>query len=185
MNICVYCSASRDIDPAYTPLAETLGRLLAARGDTLVYGGASVGLMGVIATSVQAAGGHVIGIIPQALVDLEIAYHHADELVITRDMRERKGMMEARSHAFIALPGGVGTLEEIFEIINARQLRLIDKPIVLINHESFYNPLRTLLNEMHSARFVRQPVDALCEFAPDLDTAFRYIDHYASQPTST
>ncbi|MEO8396621.1 MAG: TIGR00730 family Rossman fold protein, partial [Chloroflexota bacterium] len=113
MNICVYCSASNKIAPGYFQLATDLGTAIAQRGDTLVYGGSSAGLMGKLAQTTQEHGGRVIGIIPQSLVDLELAYHNADELLITANMRERKANMEARADAFIALPGGVGTMEEI------------------------------------------------------------------------
>ncbi len=178
MNICVYCSSSNTIDPKYFILAESLGGHLASRGDTLVYGGASVGLMGAIARSVHAAGGRVIGVIPQALVDREVAYHNADELVVTPNMRERKATMEARSDAFLALPGGIGTLEEVTEIMVGKHLRLLDKPLVLLDLEGFYQPLLTLFEHMRAAQFVHTPFEKMFHLAPTLDAAFEYIDGY-------
>jgi len=178
VNICVYCSASENIAPAYFELATDLGAALALRGDTLVYGGSSVGLMGQLARTAQAKGGRVVGVIPQALVDMEVAYHHADELVVTATMRERKAAMEARADAFIALPGGVGTMEEVFEIMAARSLKLIDKPLVLLNHEHFYDPLLALLEHMRGANFLRVEIAAMIYLAVSVEDALSYIDGY-------
>ncbi len=177
MNICVYCSASNNIAPAYFDIATHLGEAIAQRGDTLVYGGSSVGLMGQLARTVQAHGARCIGIIPQALVDMEVAYHNADELVITANMRERKGTMEARADAFLALPGGVGTMEEVFEIMAARSLNLLHKPLVLLNHEQFYDPLIHLLEHMQSAKFLRTGYETMVYFAPTIEAALDHIDH--------
>lgn len=178
MNLCVYCSSSDMVDPQYFAVAEELGARIAARGDTLIYGGASVGLMGAIARCVHAGGGRVVGVIPQALVDREVAYHHADELLVTPNMRERKAMMEARSDAFLTLPGGLGTLEEITEIMVSKHLRLLDKPLVLLDTNGFYQPLLALFDHMRAAHFIRTPFDQLFHLAPDLDAAFAYIDAY-------
>jgi uncharacterized protein (TIGR00730 family) len=176
MNICVYCSSSNSIDPKYFAVAEQLGSLLAARGDTLVYGGASVGLMGTIARAVQAGGGRVVGVIPQILINLEVSYQHADELIVTEDMRGRKAAMESRADAFLALPGGIGTLEEVFEILVLRYLRAIDKPLVLLNVEGFYDPLIVLFEHMRAEGFVKPDYTSLYHLAPDVETAFRYLD---------
>lgn len=180
LNICVYCSASDNILPEYFTLAADLGRAIAARGDTLVYGGASVGLMGEIARNVQKDGGKVVGIIPQSLVDQEIAYSPADELIVTRSFRERKAAMEERADAFVALPGGLGTLEELFEILNLRQLRLLDKPLVLLNFNGFYDPLARLIEHMEQANFVRVSLNSLCYFSLDVPDTFAYIDNWDS-----
>lgn len=178
MNICVYCSASNKIDPAYFQLAVELGGELARRGDTLVYGGSSAGTMGELARAVQAHGGRVIGVIPQALVDLEVAYNNADELFVTANMRERKAGMEARSDAFLALPGGVGTMEEVFEIMAARSLNLLAKPLVMLNHQHFYDPLIDLLEHMNQANFLRDGYQSMVYFAPTVQAALNYIDGY-------
>lgn len=176
MNICVYCSASTTIAPAYFETARALGAGIARRGDTLVYGGASVGLMGEVARAVQAGGARVIGVIPQALVDREVAFPHADELVVVDTMRERKRIMEARAQAFVALPGGIGTLDEVFEIMSLRQLRLTTSPLILLNQAGFYEPVRALLQEMQQASFLRAALDDLVQFAPDVDSIFASLD---------
>jgi uncharacterized protein (TIGR00730 family) len=181
LNICVYCSASNKIAPGYFQLATDLGTAIAQRGDTLVYGGSSAGLMGKLAQTAQENGGRVIGIIPQSLVDLELAYHNADELLITANMRERKANMEARADAFIALPGGVGTMEEIFEIMAARSLNLLQKPLVMLNFEHFYDPLIHLLEHMQNANFLRAGFETMVYFAPTVGDALNHIDAQSSE----
>jgi len=181
LNICVYCSASNKIAPNYFDLATDLGTAIAQRGDTLVYGGSSAGLMGKLAQTAQQHGGRVIGIIPQSLVDLEMAYHNADELLITPNMRERKANMEARADAFLALPGGVGTMEEIFEIMAARSLKLLHKPLVMLNFEHFYDPLLHLLEHMQSANFMRVEIESMVYFAPTVADALAYIDAHPAE----
>lgn len=176
MNICVYCGASANIDARYGSLAEELGARIAARGDTLVYGGATVGLMGTVARAVHAAKGQVIGIIPQTLVDKEISYTACDELITTRDMRERKAVMDARSDAFIALPGGLGTLEEITEIMSQRALKISDKPLILLNLDDYYAPLFTLFEHMEQAGFLHRHFRQLYYAAQSVDDGFAYLD---------
>lgn len=179
MNICVYCSASDLIAPGYFQIAVDLGTALARRRDTLVYGGSSVGLMGALARTMQDQGARVVGVIPEALVAMEVAYNNADELLVTTTMRERKAMMEARADAFLALPGGVGTMEEVFEIMAARSLKLVSKPLVLLNVEQFYDPLLRLLEHMQDARFLRSGYETMVHFAGTIDDALAYIDGYA------
>jgi uncharacterized protein (TIGR00730 family) len=179
MNICVYCSASITLDPVFHTIAAQLGRGIAERGDVLVYGGGSTGLMGEIARAVHAGGGKVQGVIPQALVEREQAYHTADELIVTQDMRQRKAEMERRADAFVVLPGGIGTLDELFEILSLRQLKLTTKPLVVLNQNGFYDPLYALLTHMRDASFLRTPLDVLLGFAPDVAGVFAYVDaHY-------
>jgi uncharacterized protein (TIGR00730 family) len=180
VNICVYCSASRNITPDYHEIAARLGETIAARGDTLVYGGASVGLMGEIAFAVQKHGGKVIGVMPKALVEMEIAHHAVDEFIITQDMRERKAVMETRADAFIALPGGIGTLDEVFELMNLRQLKLMHKPIILLDHNSFYAPLRVMLDHMKTSHFIRADLNQLCAYAADVEGIFALLDAHES-----
>lgn len=176
MNICVYCGASNRVDQKYVALADDLGAMIARRGHLLVYGGASNGLMGVVAQAVHREGGKVFGVIPQSLVDREMAYHNADELIITRDLRERKALMEARGDAFLALPGGIGTLEEVFEIMTLRHLSLTAKPLILINFEGFYDPLYALLDHMREEKFVREDHATLYYMAATVQAAFDYLD---------
>lgn len=171
-SICVYCSSSNAVDAHYTEATVEFGTLLGQRGLTLVYGGASVGLMGQLAVSVQRAGGRVVGVIPQSLRDREIAYEAADELIVTRDLRARKAIMEARADAFVALPGGFGTLEEVLEVLTLKQLRAHAKPIVFLNTAGFYDRLLAVFEQLYEQRFtksayrefyhvVAQPADAL------------------------
>ena len=134
-------------------LAEQLGGQMAGRGHALVYGGTNVGLMGSVARAMRQAGGKVVGVIPKFIADRGIAYEAADELIITNDMRQRKATMEARSDAFIAMPGGFGTLEEVLEIITLKQLQQHTKPVVFLNPGGFYDPLTSLFEHMYEKRF--------------------------------
>jgi cytokinin riboside 5'-monophosphate phosphoribohydrolase len=177
-NICVYCASSDAIDARYIDIATEMGARIAKRGDTLVYGGASKGMMGAVARSTQRHGGRVVGIIPQSLVDLELAYTDADELVITKDMRERKGLLETRSDAFVALPGGLGTLEEVMEILTLKQLRLTTKPLVLLNVEGLYEPLFDLFAHLCELKFLKSNYPQLYHASPDLEDVFAYLDAY-------
>jgi len=139
--LCVYCSSSDRLDPKYTAAAEQLGHELVARGFGLVYGVGKTGLMGAVARAVKARGGRVVGVIPEFMKARELAYDEADELVTVVTMRERKLLMEARADAFVALPGGFGTLEEIMEILTLRQLDVVRKPCVFFNQDGFYDDL--------------------------------------------
>ena len=154
-SICVYCSSSNAVDPHYVAAAVEFGTLLGQRGLTLVYGGASVGLMGQLATAVHRAGGRVLGVIPQSLRDREIAYEASDELIVTRDLRERKAIMEARADAFVALPGGFGTLEEVLEVLTLKQLRTHQKPVVFLNTAGFYDRLLAVFEQLYEQRFTK------------------------------
>ena len=140
-NICVFCGSGPGRNPAYEAAANVLGRAMAAAGIGLVYGGGSLGLMGVVARSVLGAGGRVTGIIPSFLSDREMMLRDVDELIVTEDMHQRKRLMFDRSDAFVALPGGFGTYEEILEIITWGQLGLHRKPIGLLNLKGYYQPL--------------------------------------------
>ena len=176
-NICVYCSSSDAIAPIYLETARALGAQIAARGDTLVYGGADLGLMGALARAVRAGGGRVVGVIPKTLQARGIAYATADEVIITQDLRERKATMEARADAFITLPGGLGTLEELLEILTLRQLQAHTKPIILLNTANYYAPLLALFTHLHRERFAK-PFDTLYHVADDVDGIFNYLDTY-------
>jgi hypothetical protein len=154
-HVCVYCSSSAAVDHAHVQLARDLGACLAARGDVLVWGGATVGLMGEVARAVRAAGGRTIGVIPEALRAVEIADHAADELIVTPDMLTRKGELARRADAFVALPGGFGTLEELLEQLTGRLLGFHDKPIVLADPDGFWDPLLALFEHLYRERFAR------------------------------
>ncbi|WP_277053002.1 TIGR00730 family Rossman fold protein [Zestomonas thermotolerans] len=154
-SICVFCGASPGARPAYREAAEALGRGLAERGITLVYGGGAVGLMGLVADAALAAGGEVIGIIPQSLKDAEIGHPGLTRLEVVDGMHARKARMAELADAFIALPGGLGTLEELFEVWTWGQLGYHGKPLGLLEVEGFYARLRDFLDHLVTERFVR------------------------------
>ena len=146
-NVAVFCASADGTNPHYRNAAEALGRELAARSIGLIYGGAKVGLMQAVAEAALEAGGHVVGVIPEVLVDLEVAHDRLSELHVTSTMHTRKALMGERSDAFIILPGGFGTLEEMFEVLAWQTLKLHQKPIVLLNTEGFYDTLLMFLDE--------------------------------------
>jgi uncharacterized protein (TIGR00730 family) len=178
MRICVFCSSSDVIEPAYFAAATWLGENMARRGDTLVFGGTNAGLMGALAQAVHLGGGKVIGVIPRFIADRGLAYEAADELIVTLNMRERKAEMEERAEAFLALPGGFGTLEEMLEIITLKQLQQHTKPVLFLNTGGFYDPLLALFEHMRQHRFAKAYSNALYHFAPEVDEVFRYLDAY-------
>lgn len=146
--VCVFCASSEQVEPAYRQLASELGGAVAAKGWGLVYGGGNVGLMGEVARAALAAGGHVTGVIPHRLASREIALDAVTELLLVDTMRERKALMDERSDAFIVLPGGIGTLEELVEILTLRMLGYSDKAVVLLDPDGFWRPLEDLLRTM-------------------------------------
>ncbi|MGV9713539.1 LOG family protein [Gordonia sp. NPDC003424] len=159
--ICVYC-ASGPVAPEFLDLATELGTALAADGHTLVSGGGNVSMMGAIAKATRAGGGRTIGIIPRALMEREVADLGADELVVTETMRERKRQMDERADGFITMPGGIGTLEELFETWTGGYLGMHDKPVVLLDPFGFYEPLLTWLDDLSGRGFVaRAALDRL------------------------
>ncbi|WP_192497346.1 TIGR00730 family Rossman fold protein [Halospina sp. K52047b] len=153
-SICVYCGSRSGHGDEYTDAARRLGRAMAAQGFGLVYGGASIGMMGVIADEMLAAGAAVTGVIPESLQQKEVAHAGLTELLITADMHERKRLMAERADAFIAMPGGLGTLEELFEILTWGQLRFHAKPIGLLNTNGYYDDLIRFLDGTVSEGFV-------------------------------
>src|SRR5215470_14241801 len=153
-SICVYCGSGPGINPAFVEAAKGFGRILAKNGIGLVYGGGSVGLMGALADSVLDYGGAVTGVIPDFLVDREHMLVRAQERIVTRDMHERKRVMFERADAFVALPGGIGTLEELVEQLTWAQLGRHRKPILVLNVERFWDPLCTLLDHMRRLQFI-------------------------------
>jgi hypothetical protein len=154
--VCVFCGSNRGARPEYERAAEDVGRLLARRGIRLVYGGASEGLMGVVAGAALAAGGTVTGVIPRGLAAREQPHHELSELRLVDTMHERKALMGELSDAFLVLPGGLGTLEEAFEAISWTQLRLQDKPTGFLNVNGFYDPAMRQLDRMVAEGFVRR-----------------------------
>jgi uncharacterized protein (TIGR00730 family) len=153
-SICVYCGSKTGTNPLFVQAAVTVGQWIAARGGQLVYGGGSGGLMGTIANATLAAGGRVVGIIPKALVEKEWALHGCTELHIVDNMHDRKRMMAERADGFLALPGGIGTLEELFEVWTWRQLGYHDKPIGLLNTARYYDGLLAFLHHAVALQFL-------------------------------
>jgi uncharacterized protein (TIGR00730 family) len=158
-SICVYCGSGPGTNPAFMEAARRFGRILAENRITLVYGGGSAGLMGACAEAVLDHGGFVTGIIPEFLTDREHMLMRAQERIITRDLHERKRLMFERADAFVALPGGVGTLEELVEQLTWAQLGRHRKPILIANIDHFWDPLRALLQHMEKLQFIRAGLD--------------------------
>jgi uncharacterized protein (TIGR00730 family) len=176
-RLCVYCGSGSGRNPAYVEAARTLGKSMAAAGIGLVYGGGSLGLMGEVARSVLESGGHVTGIIPEFLANRERMLTDVNELIVTADMHERKMTMFARSSGFVALPGGLGTLEELAEISTWAQLGQHAKPIILCNVQGYWDPLVTLLDHMRAERFIREGLEFnldVVSTASDVVGAFEY-----------
>ncbi len=154
-SVCVFCGSSTGNDPSYAEAAQRLGRVLAERDITLVYGGGHVGLMGVVADAALGAGGEVIGVMPKSLVDREIGHTGLTKLHVVRSMHERKATMSELSEGFVALPGGNGTLEEFFEVLTWAQLGEHGKPCGLLNVAGYFDPLLTVFDQMVDRAFLR------------------------------
>ncbi|WP_169977451.1 LOG family protein [Tautonia rosea] len=180
--VCVFCGSSPGADPAYREAAAALGQLLAELGKTLVYGGGSVGLMGVLADAVMAQGGRVIGVIPQSLLDREVGHTELTELHVVGSMHERKAMMAELAEGFLALPGGIGTLEEFFEIWTWGQLGLHRKPFGLLDVEGFYQPMLAFLDRLVEQRFVRPEHRAMLIVARQPVTLLAAMEAYTPPP---
>ena len=168
-SVCVYCGSSPGADPAFAIAAARVGRALAASGRTLVTGGGRVGLMGTVADAALAAGGRVVGVIPRAIAHKEIAHPGLTELHVVGSMHERKALMAELSDGFVALPGGIGTLEELFETWTWGQLGMHAKPYGLLDVAGFYSPLLTFLDQLVSQRFVRPEHRALLHVSVDIE----------------
>lgn len=177
-SICVYCGSNPGRTETYSNAARHLGRALAEQGIKLVYGGASVGIMGVLADAVLDHGGQAVGVIPEALVKKEVAHHHLSELHVTGSMHERKMLMAELSEGFIALPGGIGTLEEIFEIWTWAQLGFHKKPFGMLNIDGYYNSLITFLDHTVAEQFVKQPHRSMLMVETDPETLLDRLSCY-------
>ena len=174
--VCVFCASSRTLDQRWLDLARDTGAELAARGHRLVSGGGCVGMMGAVADGARAGGAYTLGVIPQTLVDLEVADTSADELIVTGDMGARKNLMIERSDAFITLPGGLGTLDELFEVWTTATLDLHRKPIVLLDPDGFYDGLLSWLDALADTAFVRRPALDRVSVASSVPAAFDAIE---------
>jgi uncharacterized protein (TIGR00730 family) len=187
-SVCVYCASGPGTNPAFVEAARRFGQILAENGIRLIYGGGSIGLMGAVADSALDHGGFVTGVIPDFLVSREHMTERAQERIITRDMHERKRIMFERADAFVALPGGVGTLEELVEQLTWAQLGRHKKPILILNIERFWDPLCALLDHMRKLEFIRAGlmvdllvVDCVEDILPKLTEAARAVPEVAKE----
>jgi uncharacterized protein (TIGR00730 family) len=174
--VCVFCASSTRLEQRWLDLATETGKELAARGHTLVSGGGRVGMMGTVAAGARAGGAHTVGIIPQTLVDWEVADTESAELIVTDGMGSRKNMLIERSDAFITLPGGLGTLDELFEVWTTAMLDLHRKPIVLIDPDGFYAGLLTWLGGLAETAFVRREAMEMITVVSTVGAAFDAIE---------
>ncbi|GAA0357201.1 TIGR00730 family Rossman fold protein [Actinoallomurus spadix] len=186
MRVCVFCSSSGRIDGRYVDLAAEAGAELARRGHSLVSGGATVSCMGAVARAAREGGARTVGVIPKALVDVEISDDDSAELIVTEDMRSRKGEMDRRSDAFLVLPGGLGTLEELFEIWTSRVLGMHEKPIAILDPYGLYEPLRGLMEHLLDEGFARPRIFDAVGWATTVGEAFDHLERspVRLQPTA-
>jgi uncharacterized protein (TIGR00730 family) len=183
MRICVYGAASPTIDPTYIEAVENLGKEMAKRGHSLVFGGGGNGLMGAAARGVRAGGGYILGVIPKFFDEenVEAICDFCDELIQPDTMRQRKQIMEDNADAFIVVPGGIGTFEEFFEILTLKQLCRHNKPIVLYNLMGYYNEIEQVMDQAIKKNFIRDNCKALYQITDDLEQLFAYVE----APTET
>jgi uncharacterized protein (TIGR00730 family) len=182
-SICVFCGSNAGADPAYLAAADTVGRQLAQRGIRVVYGGGRVGMMGAVADAARAAGGEVVGVIPQQIFDLEIGHTGLDDLRVVGSMHERKALMAELADAFVALPGGIGTLEELFEVYTWAQLGIHAKPLGLLDVAGYYGPLAAFLDHAVAQRFLRAETRAMLAVADDFDGLLEALHAWQAAPT--
>jgi hypothetical protein len=174
--VCVFCASAAGASPVYLKAASELGRRIAARGFGLVYGGATVGAMGAVADAALAAGGEVVGVIPEVIREREIDHKGLTELHVVRTMHERKAMLAERADAFVALPGGYGTMDEFIEIVTWAQLKIHAKPCVLVNVDGFYDGLLTFLDTCVEQGFVLAENRGLVQVARDPEEALGMVE---------
>ncbi|MFM7096752.1 MAG: TIGR00730 family Rossman fold protein [Gemmataceae bacterium] len=174
-SVCVFCGSRVGDNPAYALAASRLGTLLASKNIQLVYGAGNIGLMGVVADACLAANGKVVGVIPTKLVEKEVAHKGLTELIVVESMHERKALMATKSDAFVALPGGFGTCDELFEILTWAQLGIHHKPIGILNTDGFFNPLLAWIDQMIDQGFVKQRFKELLLVAEKLDELMELV----------
>ena len=177
-RICVYCGSNPGRQPVYREAANELGRILAENGIGLVYGGASIGVMGAVADAVLQNGGEAIGVIPQSLATREVAHDHLSELIVVTSMHERKAKMAELSDGFVALPGGWGTFEEIFEVLTWAQLGIHEKPCGLLNIAGYYDHLALFLQHAMDEKFVREAYRPMIIMEQDANTLLQRFANY-------
>src|SRR3954471_3075289 len=178
LAIAVYCASSENVGQEYFTEARTLGKLIGTHGHSLVYGGCAIGLMGEVARATKQKGGKVFGVIPETIHSRGLAYDACDELMVTPSMHERKLAMEDRADAYVALPGGFGTLEEFVQVLTLKSLQYHNKPIVLINLNGFYDPLLHLFNHFVEHRFARTEIGELYKVVAHSGEVIPYLEQY-------
>ncbi len=181
-SLCVYCASSDRVDPKYFTAANQVGQEIAQRQWTLVYGGGKTGLMGAVARGVKENGGRVVGVIPEFMKVRELAFDEADELISVLTMRERKMLMETRADAFLALPGGWGTLEELLEILTLAHLEVLRKPIVIFNQDGYYDDLLRLCERIVAEKFMHATIQGKYAVARTVAEIFPLIEGWSHQP---
>ena len=182
MNICVFSSSSNAIDEVYFADARELGRLIGERNHTLINGGANVGLMETVTLAAKQAGGRTIGVIPEQMIHRSLASDHAHEVIVTDDMQTRKARMRDDSDAFIALPGGFGTLEEILEVLTLKQLSYHEKAVVFINTHNFFDELFAMFEKLYARFFAKEQYRKMYYIAVSPLAAINYIENYVPEP---
>jgi uncharacterized protein (TIGR00730 family) len=180
MNICVFCASSDAIPKQYFESANLLAEKIAARGHALVYGGAKVGLMGLLARTVTEYGGKVIGVMPERIFEKNLDQKGITEFIVTKDMHSRKQKLEELADAFVVLPGGLGTIEEFAEVLTLKQLEYHSKPIVVINTDGFYDRLFEFFEIMGEQKFSKPDYSKLYDVVENIDDALRLIENYTA-----
>ena len=177
-TICVYCSSSNNLSEKYYEFAKKLGTEIGLEGYDMVYGGTTVGLMGVIAGNALHNGSKVTGVIPERIVSFGLKNLELSEVIVTKDMRERKATMERYADIFVAAPGGFGTFEEIFEILVAKQLGYHDKPVIFLNFDGYYDNMFKMFDTVYEKHFAKEEIKTIYHISDDIDEMFEYIKNY-------
>ena len=180
-TLCIYCSSSNDLPEKFYKISKELGEMLAQKGYNMVYGGSTRGMMGTIADNALKNGAEVIGVMPEKFQDWGLQQPNLTKLIITKDMRERKATMEKHADAFIAMPGGFGTFEEIFEILVAKQLNYHSKPVIFMNFDGYYDNMFKMFDTVYQNNFAKQETKTLYFIANTLDEMFDYIQKYQAK----
>lgn len=182
LSVCVYCGASDVADPKYAEAARRLGTNLARRQWTLVWGGSKTGLMGAVARGAKESGGRVVGVLPEFIRQWEVAYEEADEMMVVTTMAERKLLLQTRADAFVVLPGGIGTLDEISDTLDLRNLNQHRKPIILFNQDGYYDPLLAFLDHTVAKKFSKPEARGQIRVARTLDELLDMLEECARPP---
>lgn len=177
--MCVYCSSSNNLPEKFYVVSKELGEKLAQKGFDMVYGGTTVGMMGVIANNALQNGAEVIGVIPERIASFGLKHPELAKVIVTKDMRERKATMEKYADVFVAMPGGFGTFEEIFEILVAKQLGYHDKPVIFVNFDGYYDNMLKMFDTLYENNFAKEEMKSIYFIANTVDEIFEYVKNYA------